>query len=58
MADLRCRKCGSTASYADANIADSLRTCPGDEDADLPPVTRHTAVGAVRAGDEHAWVEA
>lgn len=57
MSDLRCRACGAEGSYADSAIADSLRTCPGEQDADLPRVTQHTAVGAVRAGQKHDWVE-
>lgn len=51
MTDLECTKCGATASYADANIADSLRTCGGDN------VVRHTAVGAVQDGEKHNWRE-
>lgn len=29
MADLKCTDCGMTATYADAAIADSQRTCDG-----------------------------
>jgi len=57
MSDLVCAACGATASYADAAIADSLRTCAGDEDADTD-VVRHTAVGPVHDGGKHDWEEA
>jgi len=57
MSDLVCATCGATASYADASIADSLRTCPG-EDRDTTSTARHTAVGAVQDGGKHDWQEA
>lgn len=31
MSDLKCEDCGMTATYADASIADSHRTCDGDK---------------------------
>jgi hypothetical protein len=51
MADLKCQKCGVEKGYADANIADSLRTCGGDR------TVRHTAAGPVQNGTEHDWAE-
>ena len=53
MADLRCRKCGATASYADANIADLRRTCG----AELTP-DNTTERGTAAGGDKHDWVDA
>jgi len=38
MCDLECVACGRTASYADASIADSLRSCPGDDRDDTVSV--------------------
>jgi len=52
MSDLKCIKCGTKKSYADASIADSLRTCGETE------TIRHTAVGPVQDGEKHEWVEA
>ena len=52
MGDLKCRKCGTEASYADANIADLRQTCG----AELRPDNtsdRGTAIG----GERHDWVE-
>lgn len=51
MSDLVCTECGATASYADASISDSLRSCGGDR------TVRDTAVGPVQNGSEHEWVE-
>lgn len=62
--DLRCTQCGKTAGYADAVIADNLRTCPG-EDGNGPAEPTHETV--IRGGTEtytmhrqgvkHDWVE-
>lgn len=49
MSDLVCTKCGETASYADANIADIQQTCGGTY---APKSGAGTHVG----GDEHDWV--
>jgi len=49
MSKLKCRKCGEESGFADANIADNLRTCGGEN------VKKHTAVGRVMDGTEHDW---
>jgi len=53
MADLRCTKCGTTASYADAHIADLRETCEDTRSVDTPDGPRTTTVPA-----KHNWVEA
>lgn len=51
-ADLKCTKCGATASYADASIADLRRTC-GVDRAETRPNDRGSF-----GGEKHNWVEA
>jgi hypothetical protein len=51
MSDLKCTQCGIERSYADASIADSLRTC-GDTET-----VRHTAIGPKHDGSKHDWTE-
>ena len=53
MSDLVCTECGETATYADASIKDSLRTCGSDLETE-----EHTATGPVQSGSKHTWVEA
>lgn len=52
MSDLRCRDCGTEASYADANIADIRETCG----AVLTP-SNTTARGTAAGGSKHDWEE-
>lgn len=52
MSDLKCQKCGMTASYADANIADLRETC-GSVLQPENTTRRGTAIG----GEKHNWVE-
>jgi len=52
MSDLKCTKCGATASYADANIGNIRRTCG----ATLSP-DNTTKRGTARGGEKHNWIE-
>lgn len=53
MSDLRCRKCGATVTYADAQIADINKTCKRTRTVEAPGGFRETTVPA-----KHDWVEA
>lgn len=57
MSDLKCTECGREASYADASIADSYRTCGGNDRA----VEVEDDRGYVRfdygPGGRHDWIE-
>jgi len=49
MSDLKCIKCGTRKSYADANIADLRRTCGA--------TTRRPNKSGKYNGEKHDWVE-
>jgi len=49
MIDLKCNKCGETATYADAQDADKRNTCGPKE------LVKDTALGAKYDGTEHEW---
>jgi len=51
MSDLRCRKCGMEASFADANIADIERSC--GVEAEPSNANRAGRYG----GERHDWFE-
>lgn len=53
MSDLKCTKCGTTASYADASIADLRRTCETTRRVETPDGSRKVTVDA-----KHNWVDA
>lgn len=54
MSDLRCRRCGATASYADAQIADLNRTCEDTREFRAQDGTMRESTFAA----EHDWTEA
>lgn len=49
MGDLKCTRCGTTASYADANIADLRETCGATE--------RMPNESGRYDGEKHNWIE-
>ena len=57
MADLQCRRCELTATYADASAEDLYRSCPGEDTPDSLSVVRHGPGGPLMDGDEHDWTE-
>jgi len=54
MSDLRCTRCGEKASYADASIADSKRTC-GSDDRPIAVEKSDGSIGYTWDGQTHNW---
>jgi len=50
MSDLKCTKCGTEATFADANIADLRRTCGAE-------FTPENSTNGHAGGEKHSWRE-
>lgn len=58
MADLKCTKCGVEASFADASIKDSKKTCGSDgraREVEVEDVYGETQHRNTYPGETHDW---